>query len=370
MIKLLYIGIVAGLCTSAHADSAVDLGLSAADLERLGVVLQAPRAVDATEVASGTAEVVIPPDRQAIVTAAVGGVVSRLLVAEGDLVTAGQSVAVIASPNLLELQSNYVAAAVAADLANRQLERDRSLLADGIIAERRVRESTATARTTAVALNQVRQKLALAGISDATLARLSEGGELSSTLELAAPFDSFVIEQLAGLGARVDALDPVYRVADLSKLWLEIHVPQERSESVRLGMRVTAATIDGTIEGTVSQIGRVADAASQTRVVRADIDNENLNVLVGRFLTARILDTAPDAGPAFAVPGAAIVRVEGGTYVFAETNGAMTAWPVDVVADNGIDTYVRGEFGPEVKVAIAGTASLKSVWLSVQGAEE
>lgn len=367
MMKLAGFGFIAIMCVGAHAEGVVDLDLSAGDLERLGVALERPVRIDSAIVASGTAEVVIPPDRQAIVTSPVGGVLSRLLVAEGDFVNAGEPVAEVASADLLQLQREYVEAFVAADLAGRQLERDRSLLEDGIIAERRVRDSMAAARTTATALNQIRQQLALTGMGEAALSALSDDGELSSNLELTAQFDSFVIEQYAALGARVDALDPVYRIADLSRLWLEIHVPQERSENVTLGMRVTAATSTGTIEGTVSRIGRIADSASQTRVVRADIDNANLDVLVGRFLTAQILDTGADSGSTFSVPSSGIARVDGGAWVFGMFDGVISAWPVEVIAEDGSSTYVRGDFDSEVEIAVDGTASLKSVWISAQG---
>ena len=50
---------------------------------------------------------------------------------------------------------------------------------------------------------------------------------LSSLLNIRAPIGGVVLERLTTLGARLDIQAPIYRLADLSELWLEINIPQE-----------------------------------------------------------------------------------------------------------------------------------------------
>jgi cobalt-zinc-cadmium efflux system membrane fusion protein len=362
MMRMLWIGLLSSVASAALANNNTVLSLTAADLERLGVTLGTPKQVAEIEIASGPAEVVIPPAKQAVVSSTVGGVLSRTLVAEGDSVVTGQALAEISSADLLDAQSEYFDAAMSAELADAQLARDRGLLADGIIAERRLQESSAVARAASAALEQHRQQLVLAGMTDRELAALVEDGTLSSSLELTAPFDAVVIQQLSSLGTRVNALDPVYRVADLAELWLEIHVPQEQAQRVEPGMRVVGLAGGRQVEATVTHVGRVVDPASQTVMVRASFANESRVLRAGQFLTTRVLDAGQ--GPSvLAVPTAAIVRVDDGAYVFVRQSDGIAPIAAEILADGGTRAYVRGlESG--MAIAVTGVAALKSVWMA------
>jgi membrane fusion protein, heavy metal efflux system len=359
ILGLIFVGTMPAL---AEANTA--LGLTSADLDRLGVVLQAPEVVAEAEVASGPARVVIPPAQEAIVASTVSGVLSAVLVAEGDFVSAGRPLAEIRSADLLELQRTFLDAMLVLDLADAQAERDRGLYEDGIIAERRVLESAAALRSATMALEQVRQQLTLAGMDEPALARLGETRVLSPNLRLRAPFAGTVIEQRAALGAHIDALGPVYRIADLSVLWLEVQVPQERADRIRPGMRVAVSAGGRTILGEVSLVGRVADQASQAVVVRARIDDEDGVLRAGQVLSARIFEAGVDGSGALAVPSAAIVRTDGRAYVFGSQDGRLMVLPVEVLGEDGTRTYIRGDLAAGLRVAIGGIASLKSVWLS------
>lgn len=361
-----FIGLVACVMHTARADTGVDLGLNSLSIDRLGVTLQEPTVITEIEIASGPAEVTIPPARQAVVNSTVDGVLSRVLVAEGSFVSAGQALAEVLSADMLELQREYIDAALAADLAHVQLERDRGLYSDGIIAERRVQESNAAERSATATREQLRQQLMLAGMQRSELDRLLETHELSSTLTMRAPFDAYVVEQRAVLGARVDALDPVYHVADLSELWLELHVPQESSDRIEPGMRVVASIADRVIEGRVQLVGRVANAASQTILVRASVDNDDLRLRAGQFVTARVLGDSAPIGTVFAVPSSAIVRIDGTPYLFGESGGDIAPVAAEILGEDGVHTYVQGDFQPGFRVATSGVASLKSVWVSAQ----
>jgi cobalt-zinc-cadmium efflux system membrane fusion protein len=370
MSKKSRLGLLLGLWLSVQAGASTVLELSAADLERLGVVLELPRAVTQVEVASGIGQIVIPPAQQAIVSTTVGGALARILVAEGDYVTAGQPLAEIASAELLSLQREYVDAAASSELAEAQLARDEGLLADGIIAERRLHESRMAERVARARLDQIRQQLRLAGMTQPELARLVDTRELSPMLQLRAPIDGVVVEQLSQLGGHVDALDPVYRVADLSRLWLQIRVPQEQAANVAPKMQVVAAAAGGAVDGEVRLVSSVVDESSQTVLVRASVENARMTLRVGQFLPARVFDAPRDGRPVVAVPSSAIVRVDGLAYVFCHDGGRVAAAAVEILAEDGLLTYLSAGLDAGREVAVAGVAALKSVWISAQDGGE
>jgi len=366
MKKSFLFSLIIGMAGTAYASENETLIVSTAEFDRLGVELVYPERVSQVEIGSGPAEVVIPPAQEAIVGATVSGRLSRLLVAEGDVVKEGQEMAEIQSRALLAMQREYVDALTIEGLAQVQLQRDRGLHEDGIIAERRLQETAAAARAAAIALDQNRQQLRLAGMSEREVARLAEAQQLSSTLTLRAPFDAIVTAQLSALGAQVDTLEPVYRVADVTRLWIEVHVPQERADGVDVGMRVAVSVRDREIQATITHVGQLVDTASQLVLVRAVIDNTELLLRAGQFITARILALASDEGPVFAVANSAVVRRGDKPAIFVRAENGFTVHPIEILAVDGFRTYVSSGIEERYEVAVSGVASLKSIWLEAQ----
>jgi len=358
--------LLVGVSCAGFANGNGTLIVGAAEFERLGVELIHPQRVSHVEIGSGPAEVVIPPSQEAIVGATISGVLSRLLVSEGDSIEQGQAMAEIQSPALLALQREFVDALTVEALAQVQLQRDRGLHEDGIIAERRLQETAAATRATAVALDQSRQQLRLAGMSESQVARLAEGQQLSSTLTLRAPFDAIVAAQLSSLGAHVDTLEPVFRVADVTRLWLEVHVPQERAERIDAGMRVAVSVRDREIQATITHVAQLVDTASQMVVVRAVTDNTELLLRAGQFLSARILALASDEGPVLRLPNSAVVRNGNQSVVFVRAESGLAAYEIDILENDGLLTYVNSGIEEDHEVAVGGVAALKSIWLESQ----
>ena len=353
---------VASLIPHAGRAAANAFPVSDEQLARLGVTLRAAEVAEVVEYAAAPAEVVVPPARQAVVNASHGGVVVRVLVAEGDTVVAQQPVAEIDSLNYVEHQRDYIEAAAAAELATAQEARDRGLYEEGIIAERRVSESAAAARAARARLDHLRAELELAGVTPDGLALLSEQRELGKRIVLRAPFAGAVAAVHTTVGARVDALDPVVALADLSELWLELRVAQEIAAHVVPGMLIAAESAGRTVNGTVTTVGGVVDAATQTVLVRAVVDNSRGILRAGQFLNAHVL--ARPEGVVYAVPGAAVTRHEGESLVFVRRGGELVAQPVGVVADDGERIYIARGLAPGSLVAVDGISALKSLWLS------
>jgi cobalt-zinc-cadmium efflux system membrane fusion protein len=349
-------------CGSAAAQAKA-FAMSDTQLARLGVRLDAVQPVDLVVIASGPAQVVVPPEHQALVSAPVSGVIARLLVAEGDNVAAGQPVAEIDSVELADRQRDYLDAVAGDALAAAQEARDRGLFDEGIIAERRLAESTTVARGARAKLDQSRAQLKLAGFSDADLARLSSSRELATRIVLRAPFAGVIAARHAEVGARVGALDAVYGVADLAELWLELRLPQEEAARVTPGMTASADVSGGKITGSVTTVGRVVDPASQMVLVRAAVDNASAALRAGQFVAARIL-ARPEGGMAYSLPAGAVTRNGGEAFVFVRNGGQIEVRRVDVLADDGERVYVASGIATGTRVAVEGISALKALWLA------
>ena len=129
------------LAPAFAAEPKAEFAVSAAQMKTLGVTLlklEQPAAIAGMAYA---AKVTLPPGQEQVVSAPVAGVVDQLLVGEQQVVKAGQPLLRLNSPQFGEMQLKLLEAASRARLSQKTLQREKALLAEGIIPERRVQEA-------------------------------------------------------------------------------------------------------------------------------------------------------------------------------------------------------------------------------------
>ncbi len=322
--------------------------------------------VEPVERAWGTAypaRVQVPNAQLQVVTAPQEGLLTSLRVAEGEPVKAGQTLAVIQSPRLVEEQRHYLEALTRLGLARAALERDRQLKAEGIIAERRYLETRAQYTQAKTEVEQRRQALMLAGMDEEAIRALEKKHRLSATLQVRSPMDGVVLEQLATPGQRVEIASPLYRIGRLDPLWLEIQVPFEQLEQVRKGMAVKVER--PALEGRIITIGSMIQGENQSVLVRAEVPNPDRKLRPGQFVQVRL--ARPGSATAWRVPREALLRAEGGTWVMVRRPGGFLPVPVKITTEEPDSLVIEGALKTGDQVAVAGTAALKAAWLEGEG---
>jgi RND family efflux transporter MFP subunit len=262
----------------------------------------------------------------------------------------------LASPQALELQRDALQAGSQSALLRQSLKRDEQLFAEGLIAESRLQATRAAASQAAAQASERQQGLALAGIAP---------GKLGASLALTAPIDGVVLEQGGQLGQRVEAATLIYRIAKLTPLWLEIQVPLAVAATLKEGMAIKLADRD--ISGRLIAIGRAVDPASQTVLLRAEVDKGAAALHAGQVLEVEI--ATPAGKQQQRLPAAALVRHDGKTYAFVQTAGddqgaRFAARPVQVVSQGGDSVLVDGVQAGE-RVAVRGVSGLKAMLTGV-----
>ncbi len=358
---------VAALAGPAEAN---ELALTPGEIDNLGIRFVQP--APATDVGGieATARVVLPPAADTIISTPQDGLVVRLAANAGDEVAAGQVLAELKSPEFISLQRQLLDAYNAQRLAGTEQDRDTRLHAEGIISARRLEETRTRKAIADAALEEQRQLLGFVGMQEEDLRSLERRQQLQVSLLLRAPFDGVIADRLAVTGQRLDAMSPIYRLIDMSELWLEINVPQEQLAFAAAGARVIATGSSGEWNGIVVTAGRSIDPGTQTAVVRARLDAGAVGFRPGQFVAARVLAGEGDAGAfgAFAIPAVAVTRSGDQAFVFVRTDAGVVATPVEVVSITGARAFVTGRLREDDAVAISGIAALKAVWLA--GGEE
>lgn len=337
---------------------AADIVLGAAQIERLGIREAVPVQTGKAEAAAWSARVVASADAEWVVTAPTGGVVVRVPVVEGQQVAANAVLAELRSASLPDQGAALAQARSAAALARSNRDRDRTLHAEGLIAERRVRESENAAVQADAALTAVQSRLRLLGVSaaDAAAGRIQVRAETSAT----------VLERMVSPGQRVDEADALLRLADARKLMLELNLNVAQAEQVREG---DVLLVEGSGEqAKVTQIGWGASDSTQTVRVRAALpppSSAGSALRPGLWVKAR---RSQQTDNAWQVPAAAVSHHDGKTWVFVRTAEGFRAVEVQPLSQDAGRATIAGALDAKAPVAISGVAALKAVWLGV-GAE-
>jgi RND family efflux transporter MFP subunit len=355
--------LLAILAPGGTVSAASLIAVDAAQQLAFGITLTAPLPAAETLTRRYPAEVAVPNRQMRVVAAPQSGVLESLLVAEGERVEVGQVLAELRSAELVDAQSQYLESLTRLELIESELARDRTLFREGVIAERRLLESQSKQRELTTMVEQRLQLLELAGFGSEDIMTLARTRRLTSRLPVRAPIGGVVLEQMVSTGQSVATAAPLYRVAELNPLWLEIHVPVERIVGVQEGGRVLLPRED--TAGTIVTIGRMVHGQDQGVLVRAEITEGTERLRPGQFVEVQL--SAEAQGESWRVPLESVVRHAGHAYVFVNRDGGFEALQVQVLAEEEGSAVVSGGLSTADRLAVTGVVAVKAAWLG--GAE-
>jgi RND family efflux transporter MFP subunit len=196
----------------------------------------------------------------------------------GVVVHQGDELALLYSPQLYTAQAELLSAKQAAE--RRQASRYSEGLNAGSL------------------YDSARRKLLDWGMTASQIAQLEETGQPDTRITLVAPIHGTVVEKLASEGEYVKTGQPIYRLADLSRLWLMLELFPADAAAIRYGQRVEAEvqSLPGVVfAGRVAFVDPTVDPRTRTVGVRVVVANEEGRLRVGDYATATV--EVPLTGP-------------------------------------------------------------------------
>lgn len=353
LLSLAVFGGMPGIARASH-----EIPFSPEERARLGISVAEVTPAESTTSERLPAQVRIPPNQLQIVSAPLRGLVSKLEAATEQHVKAGEPLAVLLSPDLVTQQRDFLHALSTYRVAAKALERDRTLAREGIIPKRRLQETLAGEQQARTTLEANRAALELAGMSKPAIARLEQNSRLSNQLTVDSPMAGVILEQLVAVGERVEQAQPLYRLARIDPLWLDIRVPIERLTGVTPGAEVMLSCSQQSAR--VTMVGHTVDPDSQTVLVRAVVKPQEGCIRPGQFTEVRIKLPTPEVS--YRIPTSAVVHVGPTTLVFVDSPAGFIPTPVQVTGHEGDYDIVRGELADAKTVAVSGLAAIKAAW--------
>ena len=261
---------------------------------------------------TATAAVSYVPSRMAQLSSRVSGTLWRLEKRTGDVVHAGDVLAVIDSPAIGQAKSSFLTAIADVELKKKAHDRLQAF-GKGEVARKQVEEAETELRKSRVelfnsqqalislgfkvkldewqSLNEIEleQRIKFLGVPDAMVSGLDPDATTATLLPLCAPFDGVVIGHSLAKGEVVSPDQTHFQVADVSQMWIVLDVREQHAEELELGQQVTFTAGSATVSSTLSWISTEVDPKTRTVEVRCVAENPSLQNEAGQPTGQRLL---------------------------------------------------------------------------------
>lgn len=185
------------------------------------------------------------------------------------------------------------------------------------------------------------------GVPPEVIDAIARTRQVPTSISYLAPRDGIILERLATTGMMAKPGDVLFRIADISNVWVMADVPEYDLASVRNGaeVNVTIRSLPGkTFKGVVDLIYPQVDMQTRTTKVRIELPNPDGLLLANMYADVEIKAGAPK--PVVAVPNSAVIDTGDRQVVFIDKGDGQFE-PKDVKLG------VRGEDQTEITKGIA-----------------
>jgi Cu(I)/Ag(I) efflux system membrane fusion protein len=209
-------------------------------------------------------------------------------------------------------------------------------------------------------VDAARQRMRLAGMSDAQVRAVESSGKVQPRMTLVAPISGVVTELAAREGMTIMAGAPLFRINGLATVWVNAEVPESAAAAIEPGAAVTAmvAAFPGErFEGRIAAV--LPEVSATTRTIRARIElfNRGGRLAPGMFVTLSLTRETRDG--VLQVPSEAIIATGQRSLVMVAEpakDGKARFRPVEVETgeEAGGMTEVRKGLDAGARVVVSG----------------
>ena len=201
-----------------------------------------------------------------------------------------------------------------------------------------------------------RQRLMLLGMREAEIAALESEGRTKARATIHAPISGVIAELGVREGMTVSAGSLLFKLVDLSRVWVNAEVPEAQASLVQPGTSVEArvAAYPGAVfKGKVGALLPEVNATTRTLRARIELANPGARLKPGMFATLAF--AAAPAKQAVLVPSEAVIRTgQRDVVIVALGDGRFRAADVGVGAEGSGQSEIRTGLKPGDKVVLSG----------------
>ena len=214
--------------------------------------------------------------------------------AVGDPVERGEVLFTVYSPELYAAQEEYLQA---------------------LRSQERARGTTAPDRSDYL-VRAAHNRLRLWDIAASDLEQIERDGEALQHLPIRAPVSGYVVEKNVSRGSAFEPGTRLYRIAPLSRVWVEADIYEFELSSVRTGQRATVTLpylADRSFEATVAYVYPTLNPKTRTARVRLELPNPDLELRPAMYANVHL---HVERGDRLVVPQSAVLYAGERSFVF------------------------------------------------------
>ncbi|MVT08719.1 efflux RND transporter periplasmic adaptor subunit [Chitinophaga tropicalis] len=153
-------------------------------------------------------------------------------------------------------------------------------------------------------------------LQQAGLQQKLETKNLADT-RLYSPLTGVLLSKQTEVGEVIAAGTPLFIVADIQKIIVSAYIPEGELHQVNIGQpaEISISALKKTFNGTVTEVGAVADATSRAFMIKIEVENTGLQIRPGMIAEARMKGTGSSQG--ITVPAECVIRdLDNQSYVY------------------------------------------------------
>lgn len=264
----------------------------------------------------------LPPQNQADVSSAMGGIVKSIKVIEGQYVKQGQSLATIQSIeyNKIRLEKSKLKESLQSAQANKQFldveyNRQKELSEENINAKKTFQKVASELELESKKIVNLQEQIE---IIDQML--VLGGTSKSTVLSVNAPISGYISDIYVKIGSNAETGKPMFTILDNSKMHVDLLIYEKDLFKVKVGQDVRFILTNQNnkeIKGKIKYIGKNFENDTKSVAVHADIIDVNHNLIPGMYVNALV---EMGGNKVSSLPADAIIKAEGREFIFIMEN--------------------------------------------------
>lgn len=219
-------------------------------------------------------------------------------------------------------------------------------------------------------MNAAKQKLLFYGLSNTQIENIKSNKDVSPYTTFYSTVSGTVSEISTAEGSYIMEGEPIIKVTDLNKLWLETQVNINYFKSLKIGQIATITFVDfpdKSISAKISFINPEINPETRLLLIRFEIPNQNLILKPGMQAIAKLMISG---GKGIYIPTDAVIREENASYIWVEKKPGVYE---NLMVETGIETNglieIKTKIANGQKVVITGAYAINSEYKFRKGSD-
>lgn len=249
----------------------------------------------------------VPPQNKAIISAFLGGYITKTPLLIGDKVEKGQVLVTLENPEFIQIQQEYLEISEQLNYLKSEFNRQKTLFDENITSQKNFLKAESAYKSSLALCNGLRKKLLMLHINPTSV----DNGIISSSLNLYSPIEGYITKVNVSNGTYVSPADVIMEIVDTDHIHLELSVFEKDILNIKKGQdilfKIPEASND-TFEAEVHLVGTTIDENSRIVKVHGHLNDESkADFIVGMFVEADIIINSKNS---LALPKDAVIELD------------------------------------------------------------